>query len=1676
MRPLPALGPRVERGLAQLLAQVLVLLLVLPSLVLLGAGPASAQTWAVEGQNVPSVFDCDHLYYSNFRSGMQFANAADGAATVRNTVISKRVGAGLPDYWSTNMAMGTDPDTGRVAAFYSSYTTSNLKLYKHVSGTDTVTDQIAGGATRNLPGGVNWGGLGANPRTGMLYGAQNGGAPVLFEMNLATGATRTWSRGSTLTSVPANDPVFASGTLVPDIFVDVDGGVYYGIVYAGATYVYRLDPATGTTVQVVRVTGAGAGNGFNNYGMAFFDGAVYLGYYGGALYRVDPRTGVSVQVAGGNAQDNQTGRITSESGGSWPITDLAGCAVAPNLTSSLVVAKTAEPRSARPGESVRYTLTVRNDGAVPVTGAELADDLGGVLDDALYNDDASATTTGPGGPAPRPVYDAATRTLRWNGDVGAGATVTITYSVRVAAPPAGDAVLRNTVTVPGSNCGELSTDPACTSTVPLARLAVRKSASPATPQPGSAVTYTVTLTNDGEADWTGATLTDDLTDVVDDAVYNDDATARTADGATAGTVTYTPADRTLRWTGTVARGSTVTVTYSVRIGSPPAGNKRLTNRAVGPDGSNCPAGATDPACATDESISGLVLAKSVSATSAKPGDTVTYTVTAENAGGAIRTGVTVTDDLSGLVDDADYRGDAVARTGGAPAPTQPSYDAGTSRLAWTGDLAPGQRVVITYSVTVRTPPTGDRVLRNAVTGPTDSSCPPGTADPSCGTVTPLASLTIAKTVSAGTVTAGERLTWTVTVTNTGRAAYPGASFTDDLTGVLDDAGWDAVVTATSGTTAFDPSARRFGWQGDVPTGAAVTVTYRVTVGSPPAGDKRLRNAVTGPDGSNCPAGGTDPSCGTETTVRSLRVAKSGTPDNPRAGDTVKYTLTVTNDGTAPYPGASFTDDLTGVLDDAGWDAAVTATSGTAAFDPGTRALTWNGDLAVGATATVTYTVTVTGAGDKVLRNTVTAADSNCPPGSADPACRSVIPRPLLSVRKSAAPASARPGETVTYTLTVTNSATDADYRAATVTDDLTGVLDDAGWNATASATSGSTAFDPGTRILTWSGDVPRSAAVTITYGVTVGTPPAGDKVLRNAVTGPADSSCPPAGPGAPAGADPACGTVTPVATLAIAKTAVPAEARPGERVTWTVTVTSTGEAPYPGASFTDDLTGVLDDATWDDSVTASTGTAVFDPAARRLGWTGDLAREASATVTYTATVARPPTGDHHLRNAVTGPAGSTCPAGGTDPACATDTLIARLVLTKTAAPTSGARPGGKVTWTVTAANPGTAPYPGASFTDDLSGVLDDAAWNDDATATLGSVERRADRLHWSADLPAGARATVTYSVTVGSPPAGDKVLRNAVTGPADSTCEGLCAAETPVGELRIQKSADPAAPVPGGRVTYTLRLTNPGTAPYTAAVVRDDLSGVLDDAVRNDDARASTGTLDYSAPVLTWSGDVVPGTPVVITYSVTVGNPPAGDKVLRNAVTGPGDSTCEGACGTVTPLPALRIDKRGAPRDVEAGDTVTWTVTVTNTGEAPYPGASFTDDLGGVLDDAVWNGDARASVGTLDYSAPVLTWTGTLPAGATATVTYSVTATLAGDRRLANSVTATGSNCAPGSTDPACRDLLPAPLLLVRKTAQPAVATPGGAVTWTVTVTNTGEAPYPGASFTDDLGGVLDDA
>ncbi|GAA0961313.1 hypothetical protein [Actinocorallia libanotica] len=93
--------------------------------------------------------------------------------------------------------------------------------------------------------------------------------------------------------------------------------------------------------------------------------------------------------------------------------------------------------------------------------------------------------------------------------------------------------------------------------------------------------------------------------------------------------------------------------------------------------------------------------------------------------------------------------------------------------------------------------------------------------------------------------------------------------------------------------------------------------------------------------------------------------------------------------------------------------------------------------------------------------------------------------------------------------------------------------------------------------------------------------------------------------------------------------------------------------------------------------------------------------------------------------------------------------------------------------------------------------------------------------------------------------------------------------------------------------------------------------------------------------------------------------------------------------------PALKITKHADPDHVKPGGTVTYTVVATNVGDGDFTEANpagFSDDLRDVLRGASYNNDATAMPwGTVSYDAPILSWSGPLPAGESVVVEYSVT-------------------------------------------------------------------------------------
>jgi hypothetical protein len=244
-------------------------------------------------------------------------------------------------------------------------------------------------------------------------------------------------------------------------------------------------------------------------------------------------------------------------------------------------------------------------------------------------------------------------------------------------------------------------------------------------------------------------------------------------------------------------------------------------------------------------------------------------------------------------------------------------------------------------------------------------------------------LTIVNSAGASSTTPGSVVRFTSTFTNSGQVAYTGITVASNITNVVDDATPNGDQTATSGTLSL--TATGISWTGNIPVGGTVTITGTVTVNNPDNGNKVLASTITTTAaGSNCPSGGNDPRCSVSVPVLIPAL-----------------TITATANTSTAAPGT----DTLNLLGDATYNNNAAATSGTASY--ASPVITWTGDLAVGAAAIITYTVTVNNpdTGGKSLATVAANNDAaavrtgtTTPPGTvttARPAAPTpVVPSPL----------------------------------------------------------------------------------------------------------------------------------------------------------------------------------------------------------------------------------------------------------------------------------------------------------------------------------------------------------------------------------------------------------------------------------------------------------------------------------------------------------------------------------------------------------------------------------------------------------------------------------------------------------------------------------------------------------
>nr|WP_255654254.1 CARDB domain-containing protein [Cohnella sp. REN36] len=590
-----------------------------------------------------------------------------------------------------------------------------------------------------------------------------------------------------------------------------------------------------------------------------------------------------------------------------------------------------------------------------------------------------------------------------------------------------------------------------------------------------------------------------------------------------------------------------------------------------------------------------------------------------------------------------------------------------------------------------------------------------------------------------------------------------------------------------------------------------------------------------------------------------------------------------------------------------------------------------------------------------ITNVVTVTSDQIPEPQIAKSDIFVTETPMLLAFKTVNPPAAAPGETVVFTITLVNEG-NVDLINVQITDPLIG-LDE--------------------RV----GNIPVGASVTIDWPFVIPPDALAGVTIANTVIITANNLPEPE----------TVGTVVDVLAaprLTLTKTADRTVVPPGETVTFTLTLSNSGNTALTNIAVTDDLTGF------------STIIPLL-----AVGQTELL------HIPFLVPLETPP---QTFLNTVTAASNETAP----ESASAEFTVSARPLLGVSKTPSSTTvTPGQTFTYTVTLSNIGNVPLTNIHVTDPLLGLKQTIA-----ALAVGETVELVIPFTVPQETPIGS--DIVNLLTVTSAEAGTQEIESTVT----VTGEGLA--------LSKQPSRTFAAP--GETVTFTLTVTNLLAAAQTNIVLSDPLLGISE-----------------TVPLLPANGTITR------TGSFTVPAGAANGSIITNTFTASSDQTplqeataeivVRSVPGAETTLAAQKLPDRN---EAAPGETVHYTVQVTNTGSNPATNVVVRDSLTGTVETITVIAPGETVVVTFSFTIPAAAVNGTV---------------------IANRVIVTWPEQPPGSlpVQSEARITVAEPIGLPELTVQatPSTANPGETVTKTITITNVTNRTITNVRVTDSLVG-----
>lgn len=797
---------------------------------------------------------------------------------------------------------------------------------------------------------------------------------------------------------------------------------------------------------------------------------------------------------------------------------------------------------------------------------------------------------------------------------------------------------------------------------------------------------------------------------------------------------------------------------------------------------------------------------------------------------------------------------------------------------------------------------------------------------------PFVDLLVTKSHS-GNFTVGQNGIYTITVSNLGDRTTTGAiTLTDNLPAGLTyisaaGPGWGCSAIGQQVTCSY---------AAPLAQAQSTSVTLTVAVGNAafPAvtntADVSTPNETPGRRGNNTSS---DPTTVDRPPTIDLAITKTATTPFI-VGQNATYELAVQNVGPSPTSG---TTTVTDVLPSGLSFVSATGTGWTCGAAANTVSCTTPAGIAVGATRTITVTVSVLAAALPSVTNTGTVST----PGDGNPGNdQSTINTPVTGVDVAIAKshgAAFTAGQNGTYTITVTNVGSIATTGGLTVTDNLP-----AGLTYVSAAGTGWTCSATGAAVTCGNPAIlaPGAAAPAITLTVSVGNAAVPSVTNVATVSTPGDIV-----PGNNTASDPTPVAPAPLLDLAIVKSAT-TPFMVGANATYQLTVNNISLAPTSG---TTTITDLLPMGLTYVSATGTGWTCSFSAGAVSCTFPAVLAAGASSNVLVTVAVDAAAAPSVSNTGVVQSP-GDSNPNNDrstiTTPVQLLDVAIAK-------SHTGNFTVGQNGTFTLAVTNVGNTATTGAlTVTDNLPAGLSyisatGSGWTCSAAGALVTCSN-------PVVVAAGAAAppiTLTVGVSSAAVPSATNIASVATPGdavPSNNTASDAVTVVTAI-DAAIFKIHSGTFTV-GQDGVYSIRVTNAGSAPTTGLLtVTDNLPNGLTFV----SATGTGWTCSAAGAVVTCTNPVIlpaGGAAPIITLTVAVSSAavPSVTNVATIATPGdavPANNVASDPTPVVEPSPTLDLAiVKSKGTDFTIGQHATYSLAVTNVSTLPTTGTTVVSD------------------------------------------------------------------------------------------------------------------------------------